>query len=483
MRRRRGSFATSPVIVGATTVLIAVVAVFLAYNANKGLPFVPTYRLYAELNDANTLVSGNEVRIGGVRVGRVAAVEPQRDENGDPIAVAVLDLNQQVEPLPIDSGVMVRPRSTVALKYLELRPGDSERGFDPGATIPVENARKTVELDEVLNIFDPVTRVAIRGNLTGFGNALAGRGIAINDLFSTLRPLVELAVPVAGNLSDPSTGFARFWRSLEAISATVAPVAQTQGELFTNANTTFAAFAEVARPYIQETISKSPPTLDEANRALPVMKPFFRHSAEFFTELRPGVKALADASPVLASAFEVGIPVLRKTPPLNAQLEPTAQALYDFQEAPGVKDGLSLLIDANNELEPALAYLTPAQTTCNYLTLLFRNAAEIGTMGPSNEKLGGHTRFAVIGPEAESPNHEGSPASAPAQGPSEGRDQINFLHYNPYPYTASPGQPERCAAGNEIYEFGELVIGNPDGFVTTGTDDQEVRIGKDGEPK
>lgn len=482
MRRRRGSFATSPVIVGATTVLIALVAVFLAYNANNSLPFVPTYRIYAEMPDANTLVRGNEVRIGGVRVGRVAAVEPGRDDDGNPVAVAVLDLNKQVEPLPVDTEVMVRPRSTVALKYLELRPGDSDEGIAPESTIPAENSLETVELDQVLNTFDPETRKNIERNLFGFGNALAGRGIAINELFGTLRPLVEVAEPVAANLAEPSTGFARFWRSLQAISATVAPVADTQGELFVNADTTFGAFAEVARPYIQETISKSPPTLDEANRSLPVMRPFFRHSAEFFTELRPGVKALADTSPILASAFEVGIPVLRKTPPLNAQLEPTAQALYDFQETPGVQEGIDLLIDANDELDPALKFLTPAQTTCNYLALLFRNAADIGKVGPVNEKLGGHTRFIGF-PSREGPNSESSPASAPAAGPPEGKQQLNFLHYNPYPYTAAPGQPDRCAAGNEIYEFSQTVIGNPPGYVTTGTEAQDVNIGKNGKAK
>ena len=46
--RGRGVGATlsaSPTMVGAITVLIAIVTVFLAYNANSGLPFVPTYNI------------------------------------------------------------------------------------------------------------------------------------------------------------------------------------------------------------------------------------------------------------------------------------------------------------------------------------------------------------------------------------------------------------------------------------------------------
>jgi len=43
MRRRNTQSALhNPVLVGAATVLVLLVAVFLAYDANTGLPFVPT---------------------------------------------------------------------------------------------------------------------------------------------------------------------------------------------------------------------------------------------------------------------------------------------------------------------------------------------------------------------------------------------------------------------------------------------------------
>ena len=58
-------------LVGAVTLLVSIVAVFLSYNANSGLPFVPTYDLKASVPNAANLVRGNEVRIGGARVGTV----------------------------------------------------------------------------------------------------------------------------------------------------------------------------------------------------------------------------------------------------------------------------------------------------------------------------------------------------------------------------------------------------------------------------
>ena len=62
-------------LVGALTTLVVIVAVFLSYNANSGLPFVPTYDLEAELPNAANLVVGNEVRIGGFRVGVIDEID------------------------------------------------------------------------------------------------------------------------------------------------------------------------------------------------------------------------------------------------------------------------------------------------------------------------------------------------------------------------------------------------------------------------
>ena len=66
------------------------------------------------------------------------------------------------------------------------------------------------------------------------------------------------------------------------------------------------------------------------------------------------------------------------------------------------------------------------------------------------------------------PNNEGSPSSAPANGPSgPGYDASNFLHSNPYPYTAAPGQPKMCEAANEKFIAGKTVIGNVPGMAPT----------------
>src|SRR5439155_12435332 len=82
VRADRPSVFGSPVLVGAITVLVVVVGVFLAYNANKGLPFVPTYDVNARVPNAADLVVGNDVRVGGDRVGVVNKITPERHADG-----------------------------------------------------------------------------------------------------------------------------------------------------------------------------------------------------------------------------------------------------------------------------------------------------------------------------------------------------------------------------------------------------------------
>jgi len=467
MRNRSGlqGVASSPVLVGAVTVLVIIVAVFLAYNANNGLPFVSTYNLKARVPNADALVKGNDIRIGGTLVGTVKSVVPIQLGNGNVAAELSLSLDKNTEPLPVDSTITVRPKSALGLKFLQVSPGKSAKGFPAGATIPLTAyTPEPVDIDQFFDMFDKPTRDAIRQNEAGFGNALAGRGPQLNEAIGALRRLVVNGQPVLRTIVAPGTNFAGFWRALEDFSATVAPVAETQASLFVALDRTFAAFARVSRPYIQETIEKGPSTLDAVNADLPALRPFFHDSARFFTALKPGAHALAETSPVIAEALHAGVPVLNASPVLNSQLQPTAEALVDFQDAPGVFNGLDLLIDTNELLKPALRFIAPAQTTCNYVTLTFRNLV-LSTSGGND--LGHWLNFITFAPPT-GPNAEGSPSSAPANGP----ERVNHLHYNPYPNTASPGQPRSCAAGNEVYKPGQTVIGNPPEKVTTTTDRQ-----------
>jgi virulence factor Mce-like protein len=460
------------VLVGAVTLLVTIVAVFLSYNANSGLPFVPTYDLKANLPNASQLVKGFEVRIGGARVGFISRIEPKKREDGSTYAQVTMKLDKEIEPIPADSTLLVRPRSAIGLKYIELTPGEGRAGLQAGATIPVRQARpEVVELDDLFNMFDAKARVGSRNSLDGYGGALAGRGRDINLALEQFVPLLENLEPVARNLSSPQTRLDRFFRSLGRAAEEVAPVAEEQASLFVNLDTSFTALAQVARPFLQETISEAPISEEVAIRDFPLQRPFIRNNTALFRELRPGVAVLPSAAPVLADAFEIGTDVLPKTIPTNEDLADVFDTLADFSEDPTVQAGINQLTRLASSLKPTLNFITPVQTTCNYATLLFRNAASLFSDGDSN---GNWQRFIIVSAPTErgtlitGPNNESGPSDAPADGPT----RENHLHFNPYPNTASPGQTFECEAGNERYAAGRTVLTNPPGNQGTRTEGQ-----------
>jgi phospholipid/cholesterol/gamma-HCH transport system substrate-binding protein len=466
MRRGVGArLAASPVMVGAVTVLIAILAVFLAYNANQGLPFVPTYRISATVPNADTLLPGNEVRIGGVRVGVIEDAEPVQDEEtGELSAKLDLSLDAEVEPLPEDSTIVVRARSALGLKYLEINRGTSSEGIPAGAIMPASAAKQEpVDIDDVLNTFDEPTRTAIQDNLVEFGNALAGRGPTLNSAIGRLEPLLPRLERVAKTLANPDTRLGRFFSALSDTAAEVAPVAAQQADAIVGLDTTFTALASVSRPFIQETISETPPTLDVGTEVLPRIRPFLSHSAALFTELQPGIDALRANSDAIASSLEIGAPVLARSPELNDQLAPTAAALRRLNDDSKARAGIKRLDQTLTTLRPTLTFLTPSQTVCNYPALLLRNVSDLFSQ---SSPAGTFQRFTVFDPP-KGPNSEGAPASAPANGgepvpPPPGTDR-NYLHYNPYPNTAAPGQTFECEAGNEVFLPAQQVIGNVPG--------------------
>jgi len=231
---------------------------------------------------------------------------------------------------------------------------------------------------------------------------------------------------------------------------------------------TFAGLANVARPFIQDFISKAPVTEQTAIETLPTIRPFLAHNAQLFAELRPGIRALRVNAPVIADSLVVGIPALRAAPELNKQLDPTAQALLDLANNAGARRGIDQLTEFNQVLAPPLQFITPAQSVCNYATLLARNAASLLSLG---DGVGKWQRFIVFD-IPKGPNSEGSPSSAPASGGGDGK---NFLHVNPYPNTAAPGQERECEAGNETFLAGQTVIGNVPGNQGIETEDQPVK--------
>lgn len=473
-RARRSSIAANPVLIGAATVLIAIVGVVLAYNANNGLPFVKTYQLKAQVPDAAGLIVGNDVRAGGTRVGFVSAIAARTAKDGDVGATITLKLDETMRPLPEDTKIEIRPRSVLGLKYVQLTKGRSKRMLAEGGTIPLRYAAaKPVELDDLFNTFDDDTRAAASQNTIEFGTMLAGRGDDLSRAIQGLRPLVDTAEPALRRLVSPETGFDRLFPALERAAAEVAPVAEQQAGLVTGLSRTLTELARV-RSSIQATITEGPRALRAGTEEFPKQARFMRATTELSRRLRPAFASISAASPGLASAFRAGTPALRRSPALNRRLETTLRNTEEFGTSTRVLTGLRQLATTADVLRPTAAFIAPAQTTCNYITLLTRNLASALSEG---DVIGTGLRTALtILPQY--PESEFGPASKPANGPYSptirGANRESFLHSNPVPNTAAPGQPQECEAGNEKFAAGRQQIGSTPQADGTGTDGQNV---------
>lgn len=453
------------VLIGALTVLVMIVAVFLAYNANSGLPFVPTYDLNVDVPDAAGLIPSNEVLIGGTRVGFIGSITGQSLPSGRAIAVLHLKLDKSVQPLPADSTDLVRPVSPLGSKYLQITRGDSATMLAPGATIPLSHTRLPVELNDLFSMFNAPTRRASKVNLDSFGDGFAGRGGDLNDALSRLQPLVDALLPVMSNLMDPRTRWAPLFPSLEQAAHEVVGVARQQAQLVAGIDETFTPLAGATHA-LQASIAGGPPALRTATRQLPAQARFVNDTTALFARLRPAFLSLGRASEQLAPAEATGIPALRRAPALNDRLLSTMTALQRFVDDRRTLPGLVLLTETAGLLEPTVAYIEPAQTSCNYLALFFRN---LESALSESDSIGSEL---TVEPLAlpQLPNSEAGPASAPADGPPASaipgltagqRSSVDdsFLHSDPYPGTDAPGQPAGCAAGNERYIPGRTMIG------------------------
>jgi phospholipid/cholesterol/gamma-HCH transport system substrate-binding protein len=134
------------VITGAVVLLLA--AGFLGYAvASTGRTSVSGYELSARFSSIDGLSTGSDVRVAGVRVGRVTgtAIDPTTYQ-----AVVSMDVQTSVK-LPLDSSAAVTSDGLLGGKYLALTPGGDEKMLAPGSVITITQG--SVSLEQLLGKF------------------------------------------------------------------------------------------------------------------------------------------------------------------------------------------------------------------------------------------------------------------------------------------------------------------------------------------
>jgi hypothetical protein len=195
-RRPSTSIVASPALIGAVTVLVTIVAVFLAYNANQGLPFVPNLEVKVLADNASAVGRGAEIREGGMGIGFVREVRTRALADGTAAAEIHAVLEAEEGEIPVDTMFTIRPRSPLGLKYLEMARGRAEETVRQDHVFPVEQTIRPVDFDDVARVYDAPTRRGMQRGLQGFGTALAGRGTYLNQgIIEEAGRTIDVALP------------------------------------------------------------------------------------------------------------------------------------------------------------------------------------------------------------------------------------------------------------------------------------------------
>jgi virulence factor Mce-like protein len=452
-RKAAAAMFDNPILVGTVTILVVLVAVYLSYIAENGLPFVPTYSVNVDVQNAGTLIKNADVRIGGARVGQVLTITPEPATKAWPHPFARLGLSLQrgLEPLAPDTRYQVRLASVLGGNYVEIIPGHSRGpGLADGGTFTLNtNPRLNhdlpfVDLDSALASFGPKTKAGLRGSLTGLGDAVAGRGAQLNGAIGSARDLLGPLDNLLTLLAEPGTRLPTFVSGLAATTGALAPVAPTVNSLLAAGATTFAA---LTRSSLGQTIDQLPATEAITTQVLRRAEPVLSEAATIVQALKPSAALVPEAARRLDAVVTAATPVFRQTPRLAAVLTGAAVSIDALARDPaaaqtfkvlGTSDLGTLGASAFVGLGAILQSVSTAQFACNVAGVWVRNFASALSEGDSS---GTWLRLAPI-------LNVGQTFQSATPAPD--------LHLNYYPIENS----SQCQAGNEVYT-GSQLIGNP----------------------
>src|SRR5215210_1666178 len=100
------------------------------------------YRLSAAFPEASQLSTEADVRISGVPVGKVKAIEPDVKTGR---TVVTMELKAKYAPLPSDAKALLRQKTLLGETYVELTPGSEKAKKVPeGGRLPAGQISQTV---------------------------------------------------------------------------------------------------------------------------------------------------------------------------------------------------------------------------------------------------------------------------------------------------------------------------------------------------
>jgi phospholipid/cholesterol/gamma-HCH transport system substrate-binding protein len=314
--------------VAALVLAIALIA-FLLLRGGGGTE----YKL--RLETATLIVKGNDVQIGGRRVGSVDKIELTQNNQAE----ITFTLDSEFGQLHQGTTGIVRATSLsgIANRYIALSPGpNSAPKLAKDATIGTDQTTSPVTLDELFNTLDPGARRHLQDVINGSAQQYAGRGAQANLAAKYFSPAISTTSKLVNELDSDQQAFTDFIVNSSKVVTALSERRDQLSALVGNTNTTMRAIAS-ENVSLRDALGRLPGTLRRANTT-------FVNLRATLDDLDPLVAASKPATKRLA-------PFLRQLRPLVAAARPTIHDLRLLIRRPGANNDLVELVRKQPALE------------------------------------------------------------------------------------------------------------------------------------
>jgi virulence factor Mce-like protein len=308
----------------AVVLLVAAGLVVLGLGAGSDDSGGTTYKV--ELDNAFGLTEGADVKIAGVRSGKIKKLALDRT---DMRALVTIGVDREgFGDLRSDVRCETRPQSLIGEYFIDCRPGTSPRRLKNGATIPVEQTETTVPVDLVNDIMRRPYRERFTILLSELGAGLSARG---DDLDATIRravPALRQVDRLLAILREQRVTIRELYRNADRVFTRVADdrgeVARFVDEARDTAATaaleddgiraqwrTFPTFLRELRPTLarlEDTADEQIPALRNLGRAAPLLEQLFRTLGPYAEASQPAIRTLGDAAEAGRGAVRAALP-------------------------------------------------------------------------------------------------------------------------------------------------------------------------------
>ncbi|HEY1713742.1 MAG TPA: MlaD family protein [Solirubrobacteraceae bacterium] len=324
----RSSVAARVGALGALALALIVVGVLILGGGSS-------YSLSADFQNASGLVKGDNVLIGPAAVGTINSIGLTRSGQ------ARIRMTLRGGVGPMHQGTVARivedSLSGIASKYVELEPGPSQAPtIDDGGVITSTHTYSEVNIDQLFDTFDPLTRAGLKGFIRGEAASLQGRGLEANQALKYLAPGLQTTSQLTAELTRDQPTFDQLVvQGADALSA-LASRSQQLTQLIANTSTATGAIASQSQA-LQQALGLLPGTLRQATTTFTGLQTTLNKLDPLVAASKPAVRQLPEFLAALHKVIDAGIP--------------TIGALDDLIHSPSGSGDLTSLAEAT----PALA--------------------------------------------------------------------------------------------------------------------------------